>query len=737
MAQLKDTVISGSLRVTDTTYTTNAVITNTTTPTIETGDYLILADNNQGNKLLKGPSFTTTSTTKWLTQAGSWSTPAATDIGLGSTFFAPTTSGTVNHVLTSSGNNANPTWTEYLSVSQGGTGAKTLASGQALIGNDTGAIQTRGIIDKNAASHIGWQSGDSADAIANNTSLLDLNAVAYWNGAYNGNNKSNLTYCKNGEFGDSILGNARVFYGTCSSGGGDNPKVVVCSKYKQNTITTGDIFVVIFTAKNTVAVDSLTMKIQNKSNDPDYTSSNSPKIQCQVANSVGNLPGTDYIQANRPYMFVYDGTNWIMMNVNRDNNDNNIDRLQSASGTRQAETQALGGVGLHRYSLEMMTISGKWSSVASNHPTDATSNEDNKVATRSDCNFLINTPIHYHNNNTNAAPGGSVSDTGFSAIPINFRRAAASSTGWTNFTAQQPVYLIGQIQSDKKSFKLKSTTWWTQTLPSTNDGYIYIFMGMAGDSTSIYLAPAHPIYWHDGVQLKIYSGEVSYGTALPATGREGQVFFQVSEPWYEIPNGGTSGQALIKASNDSRDVTWGNVGGVMTPGNTKYYVSGSTTTTENTNPAVFNTNIFVENNVLMGAAWNDYAEYRQCDDKIEPGRCIVENGDGTLSLSIDRLQPGAEIVSDTFGFAIGKTTKSRTPVAISGRVLAYPYESLHKLKIGAPVCSGPNGTVSQMTDKEARKYPWLIIGTISAIPKEKEWGENKIKVNNRIWIRVR
>jgi len=67
MAQLKDTVISGSLRVTDTTYSTNIIISNTTTPTIATNDYLIIADNSDGNKLLKGPVLNTSNTTKWLT----------------------------------------------------------------------------------------------------------------------------------------------------------------------------------------------------------------------------------------------------------------------------------------------------------------------------------------------------------------------------------------------------------------------------------------------------------------------------------------------------------------------------------------------------------------------------------------------------------------------------------------------------------------------------------------------
>ena len=49
---------------------------------------------------------------------------------------------------------------------------------------------------------------------------------------------------------------------------------------------------------------------------------------------------------------------------------------------------------------------------------------------------------------------------------------------------------------------------------------------------------------------------------------------------------------------------------------------------------------------VYGAVWNDYAEYRESDCQ-EAGRVICENGDDTLSLATERLQPGAEIISDT------------------------------------------------------------------------------------------
>ena len=141
--------------------------------------------------------------------------------------------------------------------------------------------------------------------------------------------------------------------------------------------------------------------------------------------------------------------------------------------------------------------------------------------------------------------------------------------------------------------------------------------------------------------------------------------------------------------------------------------------------------------VLMGAAWNDYAEFRIADIH-EPGRCIVELGDDTLKLATSRMQPGAAIISDTFGFAIGETVSANTPIAVSGRVLAYGYEDRETFRnaIGRPVCSGPNGTVSIMTDEEYQRYGYCAIGTISAVPEYKTWGEKNIPVNNRIWIKV-
>lgn len=140
---------------------------------------------------------------------------------------------------------------------------------------------------------------------------------------------------------------------------------------------------------------------------------------------------------------------------------------------------------------------------------------------------------------------------------------------------------------------------------------------------------------------------------------------------------------------------------------------------------------------VYGAVWNDYAEYRQTKKYVQPGYCVIETGKGDLIKSSERLQPGANIVSDTFGFAIGETEQTKTPLAVSGRVLAYPYEDRDSYQAGDPVCSGPNGTISKMTREEVREYPERIIGTVSEIPSYEIWGTGNVKVNNRIWIKVK
>lgn len=150
-----------------------------------------------------------------------------------------------------------------------------------------------------------------------------------------------------------------------------------------------------------------------------------------------------------------------------------------------------------------------------------------------------------------------------------------------------------------------------------------------------------------------------------------------------------------------------------------------------------NINNWLNASGVTGAVWNDYAEFRKTNKEAKAGQVVIDNDDGSLSITNKRLMPGAQIVSDTFGFSIGETEEAKTPLAVSGRVLVYTYRPREEYHAGMAVCSAPNGTIDIMTREEIQQYPDAIIGIVSEIPEYEEWGTGKVKVNGRIWIKIK
>ena len=255
-----------------------------------------------------------------------------------------------------------------------------------------------------------------------------------------------------------------------------------------------------------------------------------------------------------------------------------------------------------------------------------------------------------------------------------------------------------------------STAGWKITklnLPTTSGGTTY----GPGSANQALLSNGSTVYWGTVNSSPTFQ----YGETLPTTGTSGQVFFQT-----------------VAAANDNMIKTTSVSSGT-------YYVVG-VASSGNANPVITNS-IYINaaTGVLFGAAWNDYAEFRQKDNSIVGipyGHVVIENGNDTVSLSVERLQPCGQIVSDTYGFIIGKEQNS-LPVALCGRVLAYSYEDRNIFKIGDAVCTGPNGTVSKMTREEIQQWPDRILGYVVSIPTYETWGENHIMVDGRIWIKVK
>lgn len=71
----------------------------------------------------------------------------------------------------------------------------------------------------------------------------------------------------------------------------------------------------------------------------------------------------------------------------------------------------------------------------------------------------------------------------------------------------KPLYIKCAPQSDGSAI-IDPDTPYVQTLPSTADGKIYIYLGVAFNATQIELTSIHPIYYHDGTKIRIWTGGV-------------------------------------------------------------------------------------------------------------------------------------------------------------------------------------------------------------------------------------
>lgn len=85
-------------------------------------------------------------------------------------------------------------------------------------------------------------------------------------------------------------------------------------------------------------------------------------------------------------------------------------------------------------------------------------------------------------------------------LGYSFNRTGSALT----MTANEPVYVVCSPQSDGSAI-IDSTTPFTQSLPTTNDGKIYIFLGTAYSATAMELVAHHPVYYYNN-GIKLWTG---------------------------------------------------------------------------------------------------------------------------------------------------------------------------------------------------------------------------------------
>lgn len=120
------------------------------------------------------------------------------------------------------------------------------------------------------------------------------------------------------------LGNAKIFYGTCSVNGGTAAKTVTCSAFTSSDLTTGAIIFVTFSNTNSATAANLTMSVNGTTAKP---------IKKYYNYAINNLTNAGEIRANATLPFVYDGTNWIVLGLDYNSTWSAMSQDEATAGT--------------------------------------------------------------------------------------------------------------------------------------------------------------------------------------------------------------------------------------------------------------------------------------------------------------------------------------------------------------------------------------------------------------------
>ena len=116
-------------------------------------------------------------------------------------------------------------------------------------------------------------------------------------------------------------------------------------------------------------------------------------------------------------------------------------------------------------------------------------------------------------------------------------------------TFPAPVYLKCTPQSNGSAVMVGLV----QSLPSTNDGYIYIFLGRAYSATAMELTIEHPVFYHDGTAIRLWTGAASSGGGVTSVnGQTGAVTLSIPSTAADVnalanTGGDVEGDVTLKA----------------------------------------------------------------------------------------------------------------------------------------------------------------------------------------------
>lgn len=175
----------------------------------------------------------------------------------------------------------------------------------------------------------------------------------------------------------------------------------------------------------------------------------------------------------------------------------------------------------YRYRLLFTSADGEHFVPANN------STSTNATASRAVCQDKIDPfgAIVYYGTTASVAAGSRPGVTALwnqytLSLGYSFNRTGAALT----MTSWKPVYVKCAPQTDGSAI-IDSTTPYVQDLPSTADGKIYIFLGVAYSATNIELLNNHPVYYYKDGQIRLWTNAQEAETMTPMTTSEIQALW--------------------------------------------------------------------------------------------------------------------------------------------------------------------------------------------------------------------
>lgn len=169
------------------------------------------------------------------------------------------------------------------------------------------------------------------------------------------------------------------------------------------------------------------------------------------------------------------------------------------------------GGAIHPYSIIMQLPNGRWSGItttAPNNPVTGTISPKDTGKAASTSGYVLGHVLVMYARATYADGNNIATYNIWSAhtglIDARYSFNLANSTG-NGFIAYTPVYIVGTVTDGL--FYLDTTKWWTQTLPSSDDGKVYIYIGDAYDWYRLTFTEDKPMYWYKNGALRLYAGD--------------------------------------------------------------------------------------------------------------------------------------------------------------------------------------------------------------------------------------